>query len=299
MGTSAFAVPALTQLIRYHKIQAVFTQNAKASGRGLKIQSSAVCQLANLHNIAVYTPSTLRSPEILELIQSLDAELIVVCAYGFIIPKAILDAKRYGCLNIHPSLLPKYRGAAPLQRAIINNDTKTAVCIMQMDQGLDTGPIILQQEVELSGDTILQQLHDQCAEIGSQLLLRVIEQIDVLPRIAQSKDGISYAHKLMKQEARINWHNTAEQINGQIRGMNPWPGSFFLFNDLEIKVRKASAIDQDHDAKPGTILDNTMKIACGKGVLQIHELQKSGGRIMNIGDFLRGFNFTIGNHLIS
>jgi methionyl-tRNA formyltransferase len=289
MGTSNFAVPALSELAKKHSVQAVFTQKSKAQGRGLNIKLSPVHQLADSLCIPVHTPGTLKSNEVLELINSIDADVIVVCSYGFIIPKTILEAKKYGCLNIHPSLLPKYRGAAPLQRAIINGDDKTAVCIMQMDEGLDTGPIILQQDFAIDENINYTQLHDKCAAIGASLLLKTMAEIDTLPRLIQSADGVSYAHKLGKQESRIDWSKSAKQIHDQVRGMNPWPGVFFVHNDLEIKVLKTTVINTKHNFEYGTVINDQLHVACGDVVLVMELLQKPGGKVLSSQDFLRGY----------
>jgi methionyl-tRNA formyltransferase len=289
MGTSSFAVPALSELAKKHPVQAVFTQRSKAQGRGLNIKLSPVHQLADSLSIPVHTPGTLKSNEILELIDSIDADVIVVCSYGFIIPKTILEAKKYGCLNIHPSLLPKYRGAAPLQRSIINGDDKTAVCIMQMDEGLDTGPIILQQDLAIDENLTYTELHDKCAAIGANLLLKVIEEIGTLQRSIQSADGVSYAHKLGKQESRIDWSRSAKQIHNQVRGMNPWPGVFFAHNNLEIKVLKTTVVNAKHSFEYGTVINDQLHVACGDGVLAMELLQKPGGKVLSSRDFLRGY----------
>jgi methionyl-tRNA formyltransferase len=296
MGTSAFAVPALLSLIEHHQVVAAFTQNPKSQGRGMKIIPSKVQEVALANQIDVYCPTSLRNQEALDLVNSITADLIVVCAYGFIIPKNILAAKKYGCFNIHPSLLPKYRGAAPLQRAIINGDSKTAVCIMQMDEGLDTGAIILQQEILLKEQISLQELHDNCANVGATLLLQAIAQIQVLPRIAQGLEGACYAAKLTKDEAQIDWRLSATQIECKIRGMLAWPGSYFIYQGVQIKVLKASVIkDLAHtlDAKPapGAIINNhnCLHISCGQDFLDVQVLQRPGAKALNVAEFLKGF----------
>jgi methionyl-tRNA formyltransferase len=292
MGTSAFAVPALLLLSKHHAIQAVFTQAPKPHGRGLQPKLSPVHEAANTLKIPVYTPQTLRSIESFELVNNIEAEVIVVCSYGLLVPKNILDAKKYGCLNIHPSLLPKYRGAAPLQRAIINGDEKTAVCIMQMDEGLDTGPVILQEDLPIE-DMDYIQLHNKCANIGANLLLEAIANINTLPRIKQSDEGVSYAHKLSKEEAKIDWHESAKQINCQIRGMNPWPGTFFSYNDLEIKVLKAKVIEIEHNFLPGAVINDELHVACGRGILALEIIQKPGSKALQTTDLLRGYPIKI------
>lgn len=292
MGTSQFGSPALEALISNHQVVAVFSQSPKAKGRGLKVANSPIQEIAIKHNISVYNPTTLRTAEAFELIDSLQADLIVVCSYGFIVPKNILESKKYGCLNIHPSLLPKYRGAAPLQRAIINGDEKTAVCIMQMDEGLDTGPVLIKQDLDISYSITLQKLHDECAEIGAKLLINVLANIDNITPVKQSQEGASYAQKLSKQEARIDWGQSAKQIDCKIRGMMTWPGSYFVYNDLEIKVLQAKVIQENHNYTPGYVINDKLQIACGQDILEIQVLQKAGSKALGREEFLRGFGIT-------
>ena len=290
MGTPDFAVPALQNLIssKEHKVVAVFSQAPKAKGRGMKIIESPIHQLAASNHIPVHTPKTLRKTEALELIASIDADIIVVVAYGFIIPKNILESKKHGCLNIHPSKLPKYRGAAPLQRTIIDGESETAVCIMQMDEGLDTGDIILQEDFALDSRITLTQLHDKCAKIGGNLLLKVFNNIETLPRIKQSDVGMTYAHKLTKEESRVNWQDSAFKIDCMVRGMNPWPGVYFEFDDKKIKILEAEYSDINHNYKPGQILNNSFDVACGTGILHIKYVKPEGKQKMLSKDYLNG-----------
>lgn len=294
MGTSAFAVPALSSLIRNHQVQAVFTQAPKPSGRKLQIQLSPIHKLANYYGISIYTPAKLRNYESYQLVKSIEAELIVVCSYGLIIPSNILEAKKYGCLNIHPSALPKYRGAAPLQRAIIEGENKTSVCIMQMDATLDTGEVILSADFPITEETTYPLLSDQCAVIGALLLQKVINNIDLLPRMPQDQKGVSYAHKLTKEEGKIDWNKSAFEISCQIRGMNPWPGTFFHYNREQIKILAAKHIDFQHNFEPGHVINENLLIACGKGALQIISLQRPGGKKLFISEFIKGFSISQG-----
>jgi len=300
MGTPEFSIPALKKLIDTpdHQVIGVFTQTPKAKGRGLAQSNSPVHDLASTYNIPVYTPTTLRNQEAVELINSIEADIIVVVAYGFIIPENILNSKKYGCLNIHPSDLPKYRGAAPLQRTIINGESGTAVCIMQMSAGLDTGDIILQENFKLPERVSLPELHDKCANIGADLLLKVLSEIETLPRIRQSAQGITYAHKLSKSEGKINWNNSAHQIDCKIRGMNPWPGTYFEYDRKIIKVLQASFSDLEHDYKPGLIINDQLEVACKKGVLKLEKLQLPGKALLAASEFLRGFKMTKGTLLL-
>ena len=292
MGTPEFAVPALRHLISSsdHKIKAVFTRAPKAQGRGMKLTNSPIHDLALSHNIDVYTLKTLRNEEAFKLIDSIRADIIIVVAYGFIIPKNILTAKKYGCLNIHPSKLPKYRGAAPLQRTIINGETETSVCIMQMDEGIDTGDIILQKDLILNSKITFPELHDQCAQIGGTLLLEVLENIENLPRIKQSERGVSYADKLTKEEAKVDWHDSASNIDCKIRGMNPWPGAYFIHDSKTIKILEATWTNNEHKSNPGEILNSDFEVACGSGTLIIKYLKPEGKPKMLATDYLRGLS---------
>jgi methionyl-tRNA formyltransferase len=290
MGTPDFALPALQKLVdsKDHNVAAVFTQRPKAKGRGMKLSNSPVHDLADSHNIPVHTPKTLRNNEALELINSIDADIIVVVAYGFIIPKNILEAKKYGCLNIHPSKLPKYRGAAPLQRTVINGEKETAICIMQMDEGLDTGDIILQKDLKLDDRITLPELHDKCAKIGGELLIEVLDNIDVLPRIKQSEEGLCYAHKLSKEEGKIDWSEDAFVIDCKIRGMNPWPGVYFEYDGKIVKIISATYTEKKHNFLSGKIIGKNCEVACGSGTLIIESLKPEGKKQMPAADFLRG-----------
>lgn len=295
MGTPDFALPSLQGLLSSeHKISAVFTAPPKPKNRGLEIIKSPIHKLAELYNINVYTPISLKSKETQDLIASLQADIIIVVAYGFIVPKAILAAKHYGCLNIHPSSLPKYRGAAPLQRTIISDEQTSAVCVMQMDEGLDTGDIILQEKFTLPVDITLEQLSEFCANIGAKLLLQTLAAIDTLPRTPQNNEGLVYANKLTKEEGKINWHWQARMIDCQVRGMSPWPGVFFQYQNKIFKVTEATAKQISHDLQPGTVIDNNLLIACGKDALQIKKIQQAGKNILSAAEFLRGTSITAG-----
>lgn len=300
MGTPDFAVPSLQTLLNSsnHQVVGVFTQKAKSHGRGLKVKESPISQLATLYQIPIYTPTTLKTQEVLSLIDGIDADIIVVVAYGFIIPSAILRSKKYGVLNVHPSLLPKYRGAAPLQRTIINGEIESGVCIMQMDEGLDTGDIILKKRCQLSNRITLSALSVQLSHMGAQMLLNVLDNIHSLTRTKQSDVGVSYAAKLNKSEGRIDWNDSAQAIDAKVRGMNPWPGTYFEYDNKIIKVLDAIYEDIKHQHKPGTVIiennnDKTsvLKIACKSGMLNIFKLQQNGKNPLKASEFLKGFKF--------
>lgn len=292
MGTPDFAVPALRALIenKKHNVKAVFTREPKPQGRGMKLTNSPVHDLANLHKIKVFTPKTLKNNQAIELVDQVEADIIVVVAYGFIIPPNILNSKKYGCLNIHPSKLPKYRGAAPLQRTIINGETETAVCVMQMDEGLDTGDIILQEGFAIDSGISLQELHDKSANIGAKLLQEVLDNINALPRVKQSDEGITYADKLTKEEGKINWNLSAYEIDCKVRGMIFWPGAYFFLDGKMIKILESEPIYTSHNNKPGSIVSDQFEVACGKGSLIIKRLKPEGKQAMSGADFLRGFD---------
>jgi len=294
MGTPEFAVPALKKLITHHEVTAVFTQQPKAKGRGLNLAKSPIHQLSFEHQIPVYTPSTLRNEETSKLINNIIADIIVVIAYGFIVPKTILEAKKYGCLNIHPSDLPRHRGAAPLQRTIIEGDRKSSVCIMRMDVGLDTGDILMKGDFDLEERTTLKELHDKCANLGAELLIKTLANIDNILPIKQPDEGVTYAHKLTKEEGKINWHESAYKIDCKIRGMTPWPGVYFSYNDKIIKILEAEYLNAIHDFTPGAVISDKLEIACGNGTLQVKVLQQEGKRALSTSEFLRGTNILAG-----
>lgn len=299
MGTPDFAVPAFKDLLdsKEYNISALFTQEPKAKGRGLKIAYSPVHQIALANNIPVYTPNTLRNNETRQLIDSINADIIIVVAYGFIIPIDIINSKKHGCLNIHPSKLPKYRGAAPLQRTIMNGEKETAICIIQMDAGLDTGDIILQENINISGNTTFLELHDQCANIGGKLLIKTLNNIDKLPRIKQSSKDISYAHKLSKDESKINWNESSFRINCKIRGMNPWPGVYFEYGDKRIKILSAEYTNSDHQSASGKLLNDNFEVACGTGTLIVKYLKPEGKPKMLATDYIRGILSSNSNYI--
>lgn len=298
MGTSAFAVPALQALINSdHEIVAVFTKEPQKSGRGHKVHKSPVHLEAEQVDIKIFTPRTLKTPEIIEEITKLAPDLMVVTAYGHIIPKKILDIPRHGCLNIHPSLLPRWRGAAPIERTILAGDDKTAVCIMRMDAGLDTGPILAQKELPLERNIYADKLTKQLAEIGAGMLLEVINNIENITPIKQSEDSVTYAHKLTKEEAVINWHDSAIKIDRMIRAFNPWPGCFFAYNGEQIKIIEAAVDSSQICDVPGTVLDKSFTICCGKGVLQPLKLQRPGKNALPVKDFLNGLHINPGTIL--
>jgi methionyl-tRNA formyltransferase len=290
MGTPDFAAPTLKSLIasKNHDVLAVFTQRPKPKGRGYIESFSPIHDLALLHNISTYTPNSLRDLEVQNLINSIEADIIVVVAYGFIIPKAVLESKKYGCLNIHPSKLPRFRGAAPLQRSIIAGDKETAVCIMQMDEGLDTGDILMMRDVALDDKITFMQLYDICSEIGADLLLQTLDSLPSLVPTKQSDIGLVYAHKLTKEESFIDFSKTAFEVDCMIRGMNPWPGAYFEYSGEKIKILESEYSNEAHGYQPGYVVDDNLTIACSVGFLKIKKLQRAGKKALGVKEFLLG-----------
>ena len=298
MGTPHFAVPSLKALIasNNHQVVAVFSQAPKPKGRGYVESLSPVHEISAFHHIPVYSPKSLRDLDTQTLINSIEADIIIVVAYGFIIPKIILESKKYGCLNTHPSMLPRFRGAAPLQRTIMSGDKETAVCIMQMDEGLDTGNILMSRSVVLDDKVTFQKLHDMCAEIGADLLINTLDVIDLLTPIKQSEENIVYAHKLTVEESRVDFSKTSFEIDCMVRGMNPWPGLYFEYEGEKIKILESDYNEDFHQYLAGFLvdIDNSLKVACGTGFLMIKKLQRPGKKALNAKEFLCGLKIKAG-----
>ncbi len=300
MGTPAFAVPCLQSLIdSKHQILAVYTQPPRPANRGQKTTPSPIQQLAEKYNIPCFHPVSLREPEIQAEFAALKADIAVVVAYGLLLPPAILAAFPYGCINVHPSKLPRWRGAAPIQRTIMAGDEKTAIGIMQMEAGLDTGPLWLEKDYPLSTEITAGQLHDQLANEAGDLILQALEKINSggsLP-IPQSSEGVLYASKIQKSEYSLDWSKPAEELYNQIRGLSPTPNANFTWNKEVIKIHAAtwekSAIAADY----GTILDEHLAIKCGKDILRPTILQRPGKTPISYADFLRGNPIPIGSQL--
>ncbi len=308
MGTPEFAVPPLRKLInsQEHEVIATFTGAPKAKDRGMKVKPSPVHELANESKIPVYTPKSLKAPEIVESIKNISPDVIVVCAYGVIIPGSILEIPRYGAINIHPSLLPRHRGAAPMQRTITEGDKKTGVCIMQMDESMDTGDILMREEFELPPRISLDKLHDKCANLGGELLVKTLNNLDNITPWQQSEEGITYAKKVTKNEGRINWQQTAGEIDCNLRGMKPWPGCYCYWGEKMIKIISAVPVEHNNSAgkgapvgKPGEVISlNPLQIACaGSSALEIEKLQLAGKRAMTPSEFLLGHSLQLGEIL--
>lgn len=297
-GTPQFAAVALKALLDAgHHIALVLTQPDRPSGRGLKLEPAPVKRLAEVHGIALAQPQNLKDAAVAAQLHALHADAMVVAAYGLILPNSILQIPRLGCLNIHASLLPRWRGAAPIQRAILAGDTETGITIMQMDEGLDTGDILSQQAVPITQEDTGGSLHDRLAMLGGELIVKVLAQP---PRPqTQDQEHATYAAKIDKREARIQWTDSAQQIARQVRAFNPHPGAMTQFNGIDIKFWKARPVEHG-SAEPGMAIEVTLGrllIACGEGVLEILELQRAGGKRLPTAMFLAGFPIARGKRL--
>lgn len=300
MGTPDIAVPSLAALIGAgHQIACVYSQPPRPAGRGQKERPSPVQAFAESKGILVRYPTSLNTAEVQQEFAALGADAAIVIAYGLILPQAVLDAPRLGCLNIHMSLLPRWRGAAPLQRAIMAGDSKTGVTIMQMDAGLDTGAVLSSEAVPITLETTAESLHDSLAEIGARLVTKTLDELDAGHLVAQpqSDDGATYAKKLSREDGRLDWHDDAVQIHRQIRALNPWPGTWFERDGERIRVLAAMPVDSAAANPPGTVLDEGATIACGKGAIQLTRLQRPGKSALDADAFLRGYTLLAGTVL--
>jgi methionyl-tRNA formyltransferase len=290
MGTPDFAVPTLVEIAGAgHEIAAVYTRAPKPAGRrGLELQDTPVAREAKRLGIPVLTPSTLKAAEAQEEFRALEADAAVVVAYGLLLPKAVLDAPKLGCFNLHASLLPRWRGAAPLNRAIMAGDAETGVDVMKMEEGLDTGPVAMEQRVAISPDMTAGDLHDALARTGARMMPVALGALErgSLQFTPQANAGVTYAAKIDKNETRIDWSKRARQVHDHIRGLSPFPGAWFELGGQRVKVLR-STLAQGNSA-PGTLLDDVLTIACGEGALRVLELQRAGAKAMKADEFLRG-----------
>ena len=301
MGTPDFAASALKALHEDspHEVIALYSQPPRPKGRGQKMQLSETHSYADKNNIPVYTPKSLKKEQQQKEFAELGADIAVVAAYGLILPQAVLDAPRYGCLNIHASLLPRWRGASPIQRAIWAGDEETGVTIMQMDRGLDTGAMIKKAAMPLNAQITSQQLHDALAQMGATLICEVLGEPATKGEIEskpQPDEGVTYAHLLKKTDGQIDWLDSAAEIDRQIRALNPWPGTYIG----GLKIKQAELTDQITDQPAGTILDKKGLIACGGGtVLKIKILQPAGKKAMDFASALNGGYVSVGDTLLA
>ncbi|PWE49939.1 methionyl-tRNA formyltransferase [Thioclava sp. NG1] len=285
MGTPEFSVPVLEALAGAHEVVAVYSQPPRPAGRGKKERPSPVHAKADELGIEVRTPRNFKAPEDREAFAALNPDIAVIVAYGLILPQAILDAPAKGCLNIHASLLPRWRGAAPIHRAIMAGDSQTGICIMQMEAGLDTGPVMLREATEIGATETTGELHDRLSAMGARLILDALSEIDSLILQPQPENGVTYAAKIDKAEAQVDWTRPADEVIRHINGLSPFPGAWTEIAGERIKLlRAAPAVGS---GAPGEILDG-FTIACGTGALEILEAQRPGKRPMSGDDVLRG-----------
>ena len=296
MGTPDFSVPVLEALAAHHEVICVYTQPARPAGRGNKLVSSPVQQAAERLSIPVRTPISLRKDNATQEFQELGADVAVVCAYGLILPQGVLDAPKMGCINVHASLLPRWRGAAPIQRAIEAGDSQSGVTIMQMDAGLDTGDMLLKGIVPIDENTTAQVLHDALSKQGAELIIKVLNNMPAPEK--QPETGITYAEKIQKSEALIDWTLPAQQIKNKIMAFNPYPAAYFLLNGERIKIFNAKVEETSTNAPAGQVLDDELLIACGNNTaLRLTELQREGKKRMFAADLLKGFELKKGFNL--
>jgi len=301
MGTPDFAVPSLRALVEAgHEVACVYSQPPRPAGRGQQVQKSPVHRFADEHGITVRTPKTLRNAEAQAEFADLKADAAVVAAYGLILPQPVLDAPRLGCLNVHGSLLPRWRGAAPIQRSILAGDAETGITIMQMDIGLDTGAMLLKDRVPITAETTASTLHDALADMGARLIVQALDGLAEgrLTAEPQPEDGVTYAAKLTREDGRLDWTREASYVERQVRALTPWPGCWFdaptASGTERIKVLKAEPAPDACGAAPGallpgTLLDDRLTIACADGAVRLTSVQRPGKAPVDGAAFLRGF----------
>ena len=292
MGTPDFAVPTLRGLLDAgHDLAAVYTQPPRPAGRGLDLRKSPVQSLAEERGVAVLTPVSLKDHSEQARFAALRAEVAVVVAYGLLLPTPVISAPRHGCLNLHASLLPRWRGAAPIQRAILAGDNESGVGIMRIGEGLDTGPVCLEQRLSIGADETAGELHDRMAEEGAQLMVEALASLEIGALTCREQEGApSYAKKIVPAETRIDWSQSARVVHNLIRGLSPHPGAWF---ELKVggkseRVRALRSTRIEGKGEPGTAIDDRLTIACGTGAVRLLELQRAGKRPMDAADFLRG-----------
>ena len=293
MGTPDFAVPVLENLVKEHEVVCVYTRAPKEAGRGQKESKTPVHLKAEELGIEVRTPKTLRNEEEQANFKALNADVAVVAAYGLILPQPVLDAFPRGCINTHASLLPRWRGAAPIQRVIEAGDEKSGVTIMQMDAGLDTGAMLMKGEVEITETMTGGDLHDALSQIGADLIMETLRNLDKIKSEPQNDEGTCYAAKIEKEESHLDFSLSAAVIERKIRAFNPFPGTYFEYNGERFKIWEAEAFDVASGYAPGVIIpnDSGLLIACGEGMLLVTKIQRQGKKAMAIEELLRGFEF--------
>jgi methionyl-tRNA formyltransferase len=296
MGTPDFSVPVLQALVDGgHEIAAVYCQPPRPAGRGKKTRPSPVQVCAQKSGLPVRHPVSLKTPESQAEFAALNADIAVVVAYGLILPEPVLTAPEFGCLNIHASLLPRWRGAAPIHRAIMAGDTQTGVCIMQMDAGLDTGAVLLRASTDISAEDTTGTLHDRLSRLGADLILRALDQLPDLTPVPQSSEGVTYAAKIDKAEARLDWNRPAAVVDRHIRGLSPFPGAWCEIGGERVKIL-SSRLAEGQGA-PGEVLDDMLRVACATGAVQLLRLQRAGKAAQDAAELLRGWPVPKGTRL--
>ncbi|PBJ83554.1 methionyl-tRNA formyltransferase [Lysobacteraceae bacterium NML93-0399] len=291
-GTPDFAVPSLLAADARNEVVAVYTQPDRPAGRGRALTASPVKQVALERGLVVHQPEKLKGAAALDTLRALEPDLMVVVAYGLLLPQAVLDIPRYGCWNVHASLLPRWRGAAPIQRAIQAGDTETGVCLMQMEKGLDTGPVLLRQTTPIAPEDTGGSLHDRLATLGAQVLADGLGLLRAGMRLGpnpQPEHGVTYAHKLDKAEARLDWSQPARVLADTVRAFNPWPVAEAEVASERLRIHAATALALDHGHAPGSVLfagRQGIDIACGEGALRVTRVQRAGGRAIDVADYL-------------
>jgi methionyl-tRNA formyltransferase len=297
MGTPDFAVPTLAELVAQgHDIACVYSQPPRPKGRGLGTDPSPVHEFALGAGLEVRTPTTLKDADQQGLFRALDIDAAIVVAYGLLLPKPILDAPKLGCFNLHGSLLPRWRGAAPIQRAIMAGDAETGVMVMRMEEGLDTGPVLMAERTAIGRKTY-GDLHDELARLGADLMVRALSALErgSIAEQPQPADGATYAKKILKDEARIDWTKSAHEIDCLIRGLSPVPGAWCEVKGERLKILFAEPVSGS--GTPGTLIDDTLTVACGEGALRLIRLQRAGKSAMTADELLRGFALPKGEQL--
>jgi len=301
MGTPDFAVPTLVEIVgRGHEVIAVYTRAPKPAGRGMDMQVTPVEREARRFGIPVLTPKTLRSDEALAAFAAHNADAAVVVAYGLILPKPVLDAVPLGCFNLHASLLPRWRGAAPINRAIMAGDRESGVMVMRMEEGLDTGPVAMAERLAIGADTTAGELHDALARLGADLMVRALGALerDTLQLTPQASEGVTYASKIDKAETRIDWGKPWQQVHDHCRGLSPFPGAWFeLPGGQGARIKVLRSTRGEGSGAPGTVLDDRLTVACADGAVRLIEVQRAGKQPMKADEFLRGARIAPGARL--
>lgn len=302
MGTPDFSVPALKALHESsHEVVCVYSQPPRPKGRGHQVQPSPIHAYAEEQNIPVLTPKSLKNIAEQTEFQSHNLDVAIVVAYGLLLPPAILEAPKHGCINIHASLLPRWRGASPIQQAIWADDKETGVAIMQMDKGLDTGPVIESQSLPITNTTTAQSLHDELSTLGSKMIVEIMDQLEQnggLPSTPQDDELMTYALLLTKEDGQVNWSQRAGSIDCQVRALNPWPGVWTKVNGQRLKILEAEKIGQEHHEEHGTVLDRDGRIACGENTtLKLIKVQPQNAKAMDFSSAVNGGYITVGEAL--